>query len=293
VVVTFQSASVIERCLAALARAAPRRGVETWVVDNASTDDSARLAERAVGPGHVVRLPVNRGYAAGVNAGIARATGAWIGVLNPDTEVPPGALDALVDQIESLPRAGLLAPSICDDEGRVEASAGRFPTLERERAHALALDRALGREGRTRPFPPRTAPVDWASGCAWLLRAEAARAVGPLDEEYFMYFEDVDYGRRLWDAGWQVLATPDVRLVHLLGRGSASTSVVPADGGAAAARYLRKFLPAPEADAAVGWLRLGWRVRWAWRSLRGALGDQRSSGLARRYRLALDETARQ
>jgi len=291
VVVTHNSSAVLERCLRSLADGAPQRGVEVRVVDNASRDHSADLAAGIVGAERAIRRSTNDGFAAGVNAGLACLDTEWLMVLNPDTHVPPGALDRLVTVLAANPRAGLIGPRVVDEHGHRESTAGRFPTAARERSHALQFDRLLGREGRTRNFPAATGPVDWVSGCAWLLRAEAVRAVGVLDEEYFMYFEDVDYGRRLWDGGWQVLATPDVQLVHLLGRGSSATSVLPADGGGAAVRYLRKFLPATEADAAVRWLRLGWRVRWAWRSVRAALGDTRSRTLARRYRLALDTTA--
>ena len=98
----------------------------------------------------------------------------------------------------------------------------------RERSHALMLDRCLGLDGRSAEFPDHTAPVEWASGCAWLLRGEAVRSVGPLDEAYFMYFEDVDYCRRLRDAGWVVLATPDARVIHAHGRGSTDTPSVSA-----------------------------------------------------------------
>ncbi len=291
VIVTHQSEAVIGSCLESLARAAPRRGLDVRVVDNASRDRTVAIATAAIGESRVIRSGGNRGFAAGVNAGLAALATPYLAVLNPDTVIPEGALDRLADTLDGHPRAGLVAPRVVDPAGHAESTTGRFPSAASERVHAMAIDRVTGGAGRARPFPAATGPVDWASGCAWLLRADAVRAVGVLDEEYFMYFEDVDYGRRLWDGGWEVLATPDVQLVHLLGRGSSSTSVLPADGGVAAVRYLRKFLPAAEADRAVRWLRRGWRVRWAWRSLRATLGDARSRALARRYRLALDATA--
>ena len=209
VVVTYQSAHVIESGLVSIAAAAPRRGVTVRVVDNASTDGSAELARRFLGPESVIALPSNRGFAAGVNAVLEGFAGRWLAVLNPDLVCETGALDALVNVLERSPGAGLVGPRVRSVHGGYESSVGRFPSLERERTHALLLTRLLGREGRLTAFPGSTSPIDWVSGCAWMLRGEAVRRVGPLDETYFMYYEDVDYCRRLWNEGWEVLATPD------------------------------------------------------------------------------------
>jgi GT2 family glycosyltransferase len=287
IIVTHDSAAVLDRCLTALATAAPRRGTVIRVVDNASHDDSAAIAMERLGAEAVVRLEPNRGFAAGVNAGMRGVEMPWIASINPDAIVPPGGLDRLADILESRPRAALVGPRVLDSIGRAEESVGMFPTLGRERAHALMLDRLVGLPGRHGRFPRATSEVDWVSGCAWLLRAEAAREVGPLDEEYFMYWEDVDYCRRLRDAGWKVLATPDVELIHEIGRGSGRTVSVPADGGRALLHYFAKFHPGESQESLRDWLLLGWRLRLAWRRLRFLLGDAASDRVAERYRLAI------
>ena len=106
------------------------------MVDNASADGSADLAAARAGVAGVRRLPLNRGFAAGVNAGLADFDGRWVAVLNPDTVVPPGVLDVLADALERYPAAGLAAPRVRDSTGAVELTVGRFPTQARERAHA-------------------------------------------------------------------------------------------------------------------------------------------------------------
>ena len=290
VVVTHDSAAVIESCLSKLAAAAPTRGLDVRVVDNASRDDSAAVAERLLGAGAVIRLRENRGFAAGVNAVLSGFSGEWLAVLNPDLDVPPGALDRLADALERWPRAGLAGPRVRRPDGGVERTAGYLPTLARERAHALFLDRLLGREGRVAHLPPRDGPVEWLSGCAWLLRGTAVRAVGPLDEAYFMYFEDVDYCRRLLDAGWQVLAVPEVEVVHAFGRGSTGSDALPADGGGALLRYFRKWEADVPEDAIRRELQRGWRLRRAWHLARWALGSRRSRVVAKRYARALEVT---
>lgn len=290
VIVTYESVGVLERCLAGLRAAAPRRGVRIVVADNASRDGTAERAVALLGEADVVRLSENRGFAAGVNAGLAAATTRWVAVVNPDVEVPAGGLDALAEVLERHPEAGLAGPAIVTDAGARESTVGAFPTPEREWAHSWLLDR-LGWPGRFVAPPARTAAVEWVSGCAWLVRADAARAVGPLDEAYFMYYEDVDWCRRLHDAGWQVLHVPEVVWRHGVGRGSSATGALPADGGRAALRYFLKFHPALGEARARALLLRGWRLRLMWRRVLATLGHARSAAVAARYRVAIEQVA--
>lgn len=287
VIVTFESAHVLERCLSALPGASTRHDLDVWVVDNGSTDNSAAVAARHVPNGHVVCLTENRGFAAGVNAGLARATGEAIAVINPDAAPERGSLDVLMDLLDVSPRAGLVAPLVVTTGGTPETSVGHFPTAERERNHALWLDRLAGLQGRTCPFPPETGSVDWASACAWLLRADAVKAVGPLDERFFMYFDDVDYCRRIRAAGWDILATRRARIRHDAGHGSTRTPSLPAEGGLSAAVYFNTHMPAGEAAAARRWLIRGWRLRAAAHQIAAWLGRPAGSQRAERYRQSL------
>jgi hypothetical protein len=148
-----------------------------------------------------------------------------------------------------------------------------------------------GVEGRRAAAPSGCASVDWVSGCAWLLRAEAVREVGPLDETYFMYYEDVDFCHRLHQAQWDVIACSEPVVFHTVGRGSSATSAIPADGGVAPLHYFEKFTDPAATRAARRWLRLGWGLRLAWRTGRVALGHAASRREAQRYRLALERTA--
>ncbi len=291
IVVAYESAAVIGRCLESLRAAAPDRVLELRVVDNASTDGSADLAEAMLGPGRVIRMSSNRGFAAGVNAGLGAVDAPWVAVVNPDVQVPPGGFDRLVDELACHPRAGLAAPRVVRADGRPERSVGLFPTPGREWVHSWLLDH-LGWPGRWARLPGSTAAVDWVSGCAWLLRAEAARAVGPLDEGYFMYCEDVDYCRRLHDAGWSVLAVPEVEWVHDVGTGSRETGLVAADGGPALLRYFAKFHPGVPEQRVRALLLRGWKLRRAWRKARVRLGDVGSAAVARRYEIAIETLGR-
>lgn len=289
VVVTFESAAVIESCLRDLLAGAPRRGLDVTVVDNASRDDGAARAAALLGAERVVRLPVNRGFAAGVNAVLRDFRGTHLAVVNPDVMMAPGTLDRLADALDAHPEAALMAPRVRGADGHFEPTVGVFPTLERERAHAQMLDRLLGRPARRAEFPARAARVDWASGCAWMLRGAAIHQTGALDEGYFMYFEDVDYCRRLRTAGWEVWATPDVEVVHARGGGSTRSAELPADGGRAMLRYFERHHPEVPRREVARVLAGGWRLRRTLHGVRAAFGDVRSAQLARRYARALAE----
>ncbi len=287
VVVTHDSADVLAACLDALATAAPRRGVDIRVVDNASGDGSADLAAQRLGSDHVVRLHDNRGFAAGVNV-VARAfAGEFLAVLNPDALVPPGGLDALADVLDGAPRAGLVAPRVVGADGRPEATVGHFPTLAREWRQAWGLTAAAFGGGRRAPFPERAAAVEWVSGCAWLLRGDAVRAAGPLHEDYFMYWEDVDYCRVLHDAGWDVWATPTVTVRHAVGTGSRGTAALPADGGLGLVEYFRRFHPAVAESEVRRVIACAATLRAVGHTLRGWCGVPRAAQRATRYRRTL------
>lgn len=288
VVVTYESAGVLRECLESLHGAAPRRGLRVIVVDNASGDESAAVAGELLGDAAVVRRSANGGFAAGVNEVLAGFSGEYLAVINPDLVVPAGALDALADALDADPRIGLVGPRVVDPSGRAEDTTGWFPTLEREISHSWHLDRLLAREGRRRPLPAAGGPVEWLSGCAWLLRGSAIREIGPLDEEYFLYFEDVDYCRRLQDAGWKVVADTRVTVTHAGGQGSTRSATVAADlAGRPVLHFFAKFRPETPPARVLAALRAGWRIRLVYHACRGWLGDPRGAERAERYRLAL------
>lgn len=289
IIVLHDSASVIEGAIDALRRAAPDCGVRPIIVDNASSDAGAAIASRLLGEAAVVRLPNNLGFAAGVNAGLIRSRSPWVALVNPDLRPAPGSLDKMVRALDLRPRAGLVGPLVRLEDGTREQTAGVFPTLARERAHSMFLDRLLGWEGRRVPQPDTAVQVDWVSGCAWLLRREAQLQVGPLDEGYFMYVEDIDYGKRLAAAGWEVWVEPAAEATHVRGTGSTRSGLLPADGGLALVRYFELHAPSRDARAIRAVLRRGWSIRRALHRVRSGFGSPGAARLAERYARAIEE----
>lgn len=210
--VTYNSAGVVRGLLDCLPAAVEGvDGVTCMVVDNASDDDSAELAERSAVRAVVIRCPENLGYAAGINAGLAcvEPTRALL-VLNADARPRGGFLAELLKVMDAPadPPTGLVAPRVVDPDGNLKFSLRRDPTLARALGEALlgghraARFPVLGEMVRERSEYTDRRCVDWATGAALLVSADCLRAVGPWDESFFLYSEETDYALRARSAGW-------------------------------------------------------------------------------------------
>lgn len=224
VIVTHQSASVVAGCLRSLPGAlAGVADVQVIVVDNASTDGTVAEVRRVAPRAEVLAQGDNRGYAAGVNAGIAAArSDADILVLNPDIRLQPGAVARLRDALAE-DGVGIAVPRITDGNGVLQPSLRRRPTTRRAWAEALlggTRAAGLGDAGETIAVGPAydgPADVDWATGAAFLVSRGCLDDIGPLDESFFLYSEETDFMLRAGDAGRTVRYTPRAHAVHLGG----------------------------------------------------------------------------
>lgn len=191
---------------------------ELIVVDNASTDGSAEMVVAEFPETRLIRNAENLGYARANNIGIAVGAGRYVLLLNSDTVVPPGTLEALVAFMDAHPQAGACSPRLVQTDGRPQPYAfGGDPTplyLLRRGINRLLLNRPLHDWAVAEPVQ-----VDWVSGACLLARRAAIEQVGGLDEAMFMYFEDNDWCRRMRLAGWQVWYVPTVAITHIGGAG--------------------------------------------------------------------------
>jgi GT2 family glycosyltransferase len=190
-----------------------RRGaVEVVVVDNHSPWHrlAARLRRR---PGvSLRRWGRNRGFARGVNEGCRLSRGDWILLLNPDMSAPEDFLSRALHTIDLLePRAGLVGFQLRNGDGSRQGSAGSFPTFV-----STLLGLLRPRANRKYRDMPRRRPcrVDWVTGCCLLARRDCLRELGGLDEDFFLYYEDVDLCRRAHARGWSVWHEPNLWAVH-------------------------------------------------------------------------------
>ncbi|HEY0215944.1 MAG TPA: glycosyltransferase family 2 protein [Cellulomonas sp.] len=195
--------------------------VELVLVDN-GTDPTVADAVAAEVGGRVVRTGKNLGYGGGANAGAAGATQPWLVVANPDIVWQPGSLDVLLAAGGRHPTAGALGPALLNEDGTVYPSARELPSLTQGTGHAV-LGKVWPGNPWTRAYQRRqeTAGEErvagWLSGACLVLRRDAFEAVGGFDDDYFMFFEDVDLGERLGRAGRANVYVPSARVVHVGG----------------------------------------------------------------------------
>jgi GT2 family glycosyltransferase len=228
-IVNWNTREHLRRCLAALREHAADLAPVVVVVDNGSTDESARMVREQFPDVLLLANPDNRGYAAGCNQALQAAEAEYKLLLNPDVIVQPGAVRYLVEFLGSHPRAGAVAPRLRYPDGRVQLTCRAFPTPDTIFYDALGLARLFPRSRRFGKYRMSwwghddERPVEQPMASALLLREEALRQVGGLDESFPIFFNDVDLCYRLRQAGWEVWFTPRAEMVHYHG---ASTSQV-------------------------------------------------------------------
>jgi len=200
-------------------------GVEVIVCDNASQDGSAEAVCRAYPSVRLIRSADNLGFAGGTNRAASLAQGQLLLLLNPDAALQPGALDALRVVLAAQPRAAAVGPALIYPDGTPQPAAFRFPGLVQVGLDLFPVPRVMNSRlnGRLHQTE-RARPIDHPLGACMLIRRAAWADVGPLDEGYFMYLEEVDWCRRAHARGWQVWYAPQAVAVHHAG---AATRQVP------------------------------------------------------------------
>jgi N-acetylglucosaminyl-diphospho-decaprenol L-rhamnosyltransferase len=285
VIVNYRTADLVIDCLRSLAVEVRRHGdCRVVIVDNCSADGSVVRIRAALEMkgwdnwAELLPLEENRGFAAGNNAALRRLLQEprpphYYWLLNPDTIVRPGALQALVDFLTVNPQVGIAGSALEDLDGTTQRSAFRFPTIasELERGARLgALSRLLRRYLVAPPCRREPHSTDWISGASMMVRRAVFDSVGLLDEGYFLYYEETDFCRKAQRGGWQCWYVPSSCVVHLIGQSTGvkdqrpTTSQIPAYLLESRRRYFSKnhgLFYRLAADAA--WLLgfLGWRLR--------------------------------
>ena len=239
VIVNYRTAALTIDCLRSLApeMASLPQGARVVVTDNASGDDSverltAALRDNGWGEwAKLMPLPRNGGFAYGNNEAIRPALASsappdYVLLLNPDTLVRPGAIRALLDFMQDNPKVGIAGSRLEHPDGKAQRSAFRFPGALGERDAGLrvsVVSHLLKRFVVAPPAPAESCRVDWVAGASMMIRRAVFDSVGLLDENYFMYYEEVDFCRRAARAGWPCWYVPASRVVHLVGQSSGVT----------------------------------------------------------------------
>jgi hypothetical protein len=211
-VVNTELRALLLRCLDAIAREQATLGVqsEVLVLDNASNDGSASAARRHPATTEVIALERRRGKGENDSALLQRARGRYCLLLNEDSELLPGATEHLHAALEADPQAGAAGACLQRPDGRQQPSAWRFPTPLTALVGALFLHRRYTVQSRG----DEVCEVDWAQSAALLVRREAAEQIGWFDPAFFVYSDEVDFCKRLRDAGWHTLYVPQAVAIH-------------------------------------------------------------------------------
>ncbi|HEV7400662.1 MAG TPA: glycosyltransferase [Solirubrobacterales bacterium] len=198
-------------CLEAIERTHPA-GVEreTLVLDNASSDGSAEAVLARSDEVRLIALERRAGKAENDSTLMRTAVGRYCLLLNEDSELKPGAAAALIAALDADPKAAAATPQLLDSSGAPVPCAWRFPGVGTALAGAFFLHRRL----TVQSVGEKMRRVDWAQSSALLVRREAAAAVGYMDPEFFVYYDECDFAKRLSEAGWHSLFVPAAAAIH-------------------------------------------------------------------------------
>ena len=233
VIVNYNSSELLHDCLASIKCSCNGSRPNVVVTDNGSKDPIEYI-RKTYSDVTIVRNRSNIGYSRAINAILSISDAPYIVLLNPDTIVlTDHFLESIAAFMDAHPDVGILGPGVLEPDGRVQGSARSFP-----RFHSLFFGR---RSLLTKIFPQsrlasaniltknanNTEPleVDWVSGACMVIRRRALQQVGMMDERFFMYWEDVDWCKRMWDVGWKVMYWPGIKIMHHVG-GSSESRVI-------------------------------------------------------------------
>lgn len=222
IVVSYNTRELTRACLRSAFEGLERSALrgEVWVVDNASADGSADMVRADFPQAHLIANAENRGFAAANNQAIARCDARHVMLLNSDAEVRGDALGEMVRVLDARPQVGAVGARLVYPDGSFQHSAFRFPGfaqifLDFFPLHGRLLDSRLnGRYPRRLYEGAEPFPVDHPLGAALMVRGETIRQVGPLDDGFFMYCEEIDWCWRMRKAGWDVLCVPTAVVMH-------------------------------------------------------------------------------
>jgi GT2 family glycosyltransferase len=287
-IVSTDARADLMRCLESVFAHPPGVSFEVLVLDNASRDGSAdAVRERFADSVELIALDRRRGKAENDSELMARSRGRYLLLVNEDSELTAGAANTLRARLSADPGAGVAGARIVDAEGRRQPSAWRFPGVVTALAGALFLHNRVTVQSNGADVRK----VGWVQSAGMMVRRAAYQEIGPMDPDFFVYSDEVDWQKRAHDAGWSVLYVPEATIVHReqLSHGAgAHRRIVEfsrnrdiymrkhhGPAAAAAVRFLTAFTYALRAIAALGMRGRSARRYWwhAYHSLLPARGE--------------------
>jgi GT2 family glycosyltransferase len=219
-IVSVNQGDLLRPCLLALGRGLSGITAEVFVVDNLCEDDTAGITRTCFPEANIIRTRKRHGFARANNLVLRQARGRHLLVLNPDTEVRPGALFTLVQYLDEHPEVGIAGARLLNRDDTLQYTCREFPS-----ARSVLFNWLPGCPERLRERVLRSylmldwdhssaRAVDWLMGACLCVRRAAAEQVGFLDEGFRLYYEDIDWCYRMWKSGWEVHYVPDGVVMH-------------------------------------------------------------------------------
>ncbi|MBY0358819.1 MAG: glycosyltransferase [Candidatus Obscuribacterales bacterium] len=224
IIVSWNVAGLLRRCLETLKEDLRGIDAEVFVVDNDSADQSVAMVSSEHPWVRLIANDSNRGFAAANNQALAQSSGEFVLLLNPDTEVRPGAIPTLLHFLEEHERAAVVAPQLINTDGSVQRSCRAFPTFAGMLFELLGLSKLFPNNEKFGHYKMldfdhlHEREVDQPEGACLMMRRSVIDQVGTLDEGFFMLFEEVDWCYRIKEAGWQIWFAPQAQVVHHYGQ---------------------------------------------------------------------------
>lgn len=230
IIVNWNTKKLLFDCLESVYRTVRKASFEVIVVDNGSTDGSVQAVSKAYPAVRLIANTKNHGFAKANNMALKKMNGKCAVLLNSDTIVKDSAFDRMLDFMERHPQAGVCGPQLLNGDGSKQNSTGVFPTLFAE----------FTSKSLTRIFLPRAykeafgskdirlmepAIVDFIMGACMMVRKQVLDHVGMLDEDYFFFYEEIDWCFRMKKAGWHVYHIPNVEIYHFGGQSTKNISL--------------------------------------------------------------------
>lgn len=224
IVTHHRTPEMLELCLDSIRKSRRELDLEIFVLDSQFDDRTEETVKSKYPKVGYFGFEKNVGYAKLVNKGLKESNGRFVFIMNADIILEDGSLKKMLDYLENNSQTGMLGPQLLNFNGQVQDSCfafyrpltifyrrtflGKFPFGKKD------LDRFLMKNYDRQSIRE----VDWLQGAAFMVRREAADEVGPMDERFFMYFEDVDWCRRFWQKGWKIVYFPEAKMHHYHGR---------------------------------------------------------------------------
>lgn len=214
VIISYNSQDFIEKCIRSVLKNLPTYA-EVIVLDNFSTDKTVEILKKFIPKIKLLKSDENLGFAKGCNKAVKEAKGEYLFLLNPDTEMSEPIIDELIKFYEITVDVGIVAPKLIMQDDKVQASVKRLPTL-----WGAFKEYILGTKNSYSEYVPngdKPQEVEMTYGAAWLIKKDLFNKLGGFDEKFFLYYEDVDFCRRVCKNNKKIYYYPKVLIKHLVG----------------------------------------------------------------------------